>query len=177
MFIRQANADDTAIIHDIGCRSYRSNFTNIWTPTGLENHLQKGFNPEIIQSSLNRLDSELWLLISTTQSDPPIGFAMLKKDSPIPVQSPNPNKPSIEIQKLYFLPEASGQGKGKQLMDFALNFAKESGYPIIWLDVLKSNEGAIRFYEANGFEQVGQLAFKTDCREVGQWVMVKKLKN
>ncbi len=170
MHIWQAKPGDSTTIHEIGCRSYRHNFTDTWSAKGLEKHLQTGFTQTIIQESL-RFNKHSWFLISLSPDAPPVGFAALVLNSPIP----HCNDIGLELQKLYFLPEASGQGCGKYLMEFIAQYALENNYLKLWLDVLKSNTGAIRFYKANGFEQMGELPFKTDLLEVGQWVMVKPI--
>ena len=41
----------------------------------------------------------------------------------------------------------------------------------LWLDVLKSNSGARRFYESAGLRQVDEVPFSTDLEQIGMWVM------
>ena len=53
--------------------------------------------------------------------------------------------------------------------------AQAAGEPLVWLDVIKPNEAGVRFYERYGFARVGELPWATDLREVGKWVMVRRL--
>ena len=170
MFIRQASVDDTEAIHDIGCRSYRGNFLNVWSPQGLEDHLRESFSQTIIRESLQQR-KHLWFLLSVSPKDRPLGFAALVANSPIPHQE----EMGLELQKLYFLPEATGGGCGRYFMDYVIQYAQENNYLKVWLDVLKSNTRAISFYRTQGFEQSGELPFKTDLSDVGQYVMVRSI--
>ena len=56
-----------------------------------------------------------------------------------------------ELQKIYFLKSAAGLGYGKQLLQFISDRAVQRGERLLWLDVLKSNANAQRFYEAVAF--------------------------
>lgn len=171
MYICRATEVDVVIIHTIGCQSYRANFGDIWSNEGIEQHLRQGFSQRHIATSLADSEKNHWLLAGVDQSSNPVGFATLIENSKIP----NSNQVGLELQKLYFLSAASGRGFGRGLMNHILTYAQQQGYTTIWLDVLKSNHGGIRFYQAHGFEQKGELPFKTDQQNVGQWVMVKTL--
>lgn len=46
----------------------------------------------------------------------------------------------------------------------------------MWLDVLKTNSNARRFYEAYGFQEIGEIPFNTDLAEIGMVVMGLQLK-
>jgi ribosomal protein S18 acetylase RimI-like enzyme len=81
----------------------------------------------------------------------------------------------VELQKIYFLKSEAGRGYGNQLLNFICNRAIEHGERLLWLDVLKSNSNARRFYEGFGFQEIGEIPFKTDVAEIGMIVMVCEL--
>jgi len=56
-------------------------------------------------------------------------------------------------------------------LQFICDQAVQRGEHLLWLDVLKSNSNARRFYEAFGFRQIGEIPFDTDLAEVGMVVM------
>ncbi|MCM1505844.1 MAG: GNAT family N-acetyltransferase [Ruminococcus flavefaciens] len=56
-----------------------------------------------------------------------------------------------EIVSVYFLPEYTGKGLGKCLLDRAVEELEKMGYKSIILWVLEENFKARRFYEKNGF--------------------------
>ncbi|MBX7182941.1 MAG: GNAT family N-acetyltransferase [Bacteroidia bacterium] len=63
----------------------------------------------------------------------------------------------VLLSKLYLLSEARGKGMGQMAMDFSISEAKKRGYKRIDLIVNRQNEGAIGFYQRNGFSIVESL--------------------
>jgi len=48
------------------------------------------------------------------------------------------------------------QGLGRKLLEYALNYAKDRGISIAWLEVRRSNSRAISLYQKLKFHQVGE---------------------
>ncbi|MFF2450144.1 GNAT family N-acetyltransferase [Neobacillus sp. NPDC058068] len=67
-------------------------------------------------------------------------------------------KPLI-IHRLGVLPQFQGKGYGKQLLQFAENYAETNGYTSIRLDVFSLNPGALKMYERAGYQFVGMVRF------------------
>jgi ribosomal protein S18 acetylase RimI-like enzyme len=65
----------------------------------------------------------------------------------------------LVIHRLAVNPEYQKQGIGRQLMDFAENYASERGYTSIRLDAYSGNPRALNLYEYRGFKKVGQIFF------------------
>ena len=65
----------------------------------------------------------------------------------------------LVIHRLAVNPEWQKQGVGRQLMDFAENYAMKKGYTSIRLDAYSGNPGALNLYECRGYKKVGQLFF------------------
>lgn len=57
-----------------------------------------------------------------------------------------------ELQKMYFLPEARGQGIGAQMMETCLKKAKYLGYEKCYLETLPYMKDATKLYNKFGFE-------------------------
>jgi ribosomal protein S18 acetylase RimI-like enzyme len=60
-----------------------------------------------------------------------------------------------EVTTIYVLPQAFGQGIGRELMRAALTTMTEAGYVEATLWVLADNERAIAFYGAGGWQPDG----------------------
>ncbi len=58
----------------------------------------------------------------------------------------------VQVLDIMVTESARGEGAGRKLMNEVQRFAAERGITRITLDVLSSNEGAIAFYKALGFE-------------------------
>ncbi len=62
---------------------------------------------------------------------------------------------SIELKRIYVLKEYHSQKIGAKLMSFALDFAAEKNYELVWLGVWEHNEKAKSFYKKFGFVDTG----------------------
>lgn len=63
------------------------------------------------------------------------------------------------IHRLAVHPDFQHQGNAKKLMDFAENFAKQRNGVSVRLDTFSKNYRNQRFYEARGYEKLGDVYF------------------
>ncbi|MBB3324687.1 MULTISPECIES: GNAT family N-acetyltransferase [unclassified Atlantibacter] len=67
------------------------------------------------------------------------------------------SEPDIcELQKMYFLPEARGQGQAKKLALMAMGFAKQQGFTRCYLETTAFLKEAIALYEHLGFTHISE---------------------
>ena len=69
-------------------------------------------------------------------------------------------RPTVELSKVYVMPDQHGSGVAAALMDASLAAARETGAVSIWLGVHNENARANRFYEKSGFAIVGMKRFR-----------------
>lgn len=62
-----------------------------------------------------------------------------------------------EIISIYFLPEYTGKGYGRQLLDRAISELRKDGYRDVHLWVLEENLNARAFYSKLGFEETDSI--------------------
>lgn len=63
--------------------------------------------------------------------------------------------PSVcELRKMYFLKEARGRGVGERLLRRCLDFAREAGYQLCYLETLTGMDQAQKLYERLGFSRI-----------------------
>lgn len=67
--------------------------------------------------------------------------------------------PILVVHRFAVLPTYQKSGIGKQLMDFALNFAIKNKYKAIRLDAYSENERTQKFYLNRGYSKVGEIYF------------------
>ena len=168
--IREATKADLDALREVGCATYREHFSSIWSPAGMQDFLNQDFSPSALGQSLESCASHLWL-IASDDSGKVVGFSKVNWSTPAPLTG----EVGAELQKIYFLQSEAGRGYGKQLLSFICNQAIERGARLLWLDVLKTNSNARRFYEGFGFEEIGEIPFKTDLAEIGMVVMGRRL--
>ncbi|HEX7834703.1 MAG TPA: GNAT family N-acetyltransferase [Pseudolysinimonas sp.] len=69
-------------------------------------------------------------------------------------------RPTVELSKVYVMPEQHGTGVAAALMDATLAAARDVGAVSMWLGVNNENVRANRFYEKSGFALVGLKKFR-----------------
>lgn len=69
-------------------------------------------------------------------------------------------RPTVELSKVYVMPERHGSGVAVALMDASMAAARETGAVSMWLGVNDENVRANRFYEKSGFAIVGMKKFR-----------------
>jgi len=84
-------------------------------------------------------------------------------------------RPTVELSKVYVMPEQHGTGVAAALMEASLAAARDSGAVSIWLGVNNENVRANRFYEKSGFEVVGMKKFRLGEVDEEDFVMVRDL--
>ena len=167
--LRDATAADRGLLEELGATTYRSHFTAIWSPQRLEAYIATEYGPAALERSL-RDSGSAWLIAELDAA--PIGFAKLNWDRPLPTA---PDRLGAELQKIYLRAEVTGKGWGGALLQAVIERAQRRRDRLIWLDVLKSNNGARAFYARHGFVVVGEIPFATDLREIGMTVMAREL--
>ncbi|MFA7943209.1 N-acetyltransferase family protein [Pseudomonas brenneri] len=164
--IREATIEDIPLLRNLGMATYREHFSDIWSAAGMQDFLNKDFSIRELQQSIESPACHCWLMAFDADNQG-VGFAKINWSKPMPL----PGQVGAELQKIYFLKTQAGRGYGKQLLQFIFQSAKNRQQGSIWLEVLKSNASAQRFYESCGFEVRGEIPFSTDKADIGMVVM------
>jgi ribosomal protein S18 acetylase RimI-like enzyme len=107
-----------------------------------------------------------------------IGYCMLIRGSPdddVDVQRAVSVRPSVELSKMYVLPDSHGAGVSAALMEAALNRAAAMPARSVWLGVNQQNQRAQRFYAKHGFTINGTRTFHLGTGIENDYVMVRLL--
>jgi len=95
-----------------------------------------------------------------------VGYSMLVAGDPLDAAPTDPDvaavitlRPTVELSKVYLLAEAHGTGASAALMRRSIELAAGRGAASVWLGVNQLNARANRFYEKNGFANVGVKHF------------------
>lgn len=155
IIIRQAVVEDAEMLRDLA-------YTTFWdafhehpknAPHDLADYMQKAFSSEQVTTELS--DPNNIFLIAEIESQT-AGYAKLIKGSTEHgITAENP----VELSRLYSHQKYLGKGVGQTLMDACFERARTEGSDVIWLGVWEYNPRAQRFYEKNGFREVGSHTF------------------
>jgi ribosomal protein S18 acetylase RimI-like enzyme len=91
-----------------------------------------------------------------------VGYTMLVTGEPHDpdVAAAVSARPTVELSKVYVLPEHHGSGIAAALVEASVDAAAATGAASVWLGVNNENARANRFYEKSGFAIVGEKRFR-----------------
>ncbi len=168
--IRYAIPGDEDEIVELGTSTYVAHFGELWSPAGLAAFLAGQFSIDQIRRELADGDAIRYVLAE--REGELVGFAKLLRDRPVTGLE---GERGLLLQKLYLRPKVTRQGIGSVLLDAVFGIGEAIGEARVWLDVLRSNTGAIRLYERHGFVRRIEIPWATDLRDIGMWVMTRLL--
>ncbi|MDG4665127.1 GNAT family N-acetyltransferase [Mycobacterium sp. 236(2023)] len=82
-------------------------------------------------------------------------------------------RPTVELSKMYVLPDSHGSAVSAALMAAALDHARTLGAASVWLGVNQRNVRAQRFYAKHGFTVAGTKTFRLGGHWEQDYVMVR----
>ena len=106
-----------------------------------------------------------------------VGYAMLIRGLPddADVQRAVTVLPTVELSKLYVLPESHGGVVSAALMTAGLDYAEAHGAKSMWLGVNQENQRAQRFYAKQGFTVTGTKSFQLGANVEHDFVLLRDL--
>lgn len=174
---RMANLDDVNSIATIGHHSYLHHSKDMWhSADELQDYVQEEYHQDKIRSSFAQpLDQ--WWMIANPQ---PIGFIKLRYDQEIritlnPSLNLQPLTRGVFLNKIYLLPQHTGQGLGKRFLQFIEKQLQQQQEQCFWLEVLQDNHPAKKFYLQQGMHVIGDGHFQHARQQHHMHIMYKKL--
>ncbi|WP_289037533.1 GNAT family N-acetyltransferase [uncultured Zobellia sp.] len=76
-----------------------------------------------------------------------------------PIEWLTPSAKNVYIHRVSVHPDFQGKGYAQKLMAFAENYARENSFASVRLDTFSQNKRNHRFYEARGFQRLGDIFF------------------
>lgn len=113
----------------------------------------------------------IWLAV-TQPGDAPVGYSMLTPPD-LPLQDLQPA--DVELKRIYLFSRFQGTGVGQQLLDVAIERARAMRAPRLLLGVHAGNARALRFYQRNGFREVGVRTFTVGTLVCDDFVLARDL--
>lgn len=166
--IKRLGVEDAALLSVVATRAYNDHYLQLWYDGGRW-YLETYFTVARFEEELR--DANAWFFLIFYKEEP-VGFLKLNIDNP----SPDGNKNALELERIYLTKAAGGKGIGTQLLYFTFNLAKRQEKEMVWLKVMDSSTGPIRFYEKMGFQICGtyRLSFPEMKQELrGMYIMQK----
>jgi len=172
--VRPAGTADVSAVAAVAAATFELACPPSMTRDRVEAFVDEVLSPERFADYV--ADPSRQVLLAETEGTV-LGYAMLVRGEPSDddVRATIRLRPTVELSKIYVLPQAHGTGAAALLMGRALEWARESGAAGVWLGVNQQNERAQRFYGKSGFERVGTKRFLVGGVHEDDYVMERAL--
>lgn len=147
--IRPADVGDAAALAAVSIEVWVSTYIKNGMTAAFADYVLAEFTIERLADAINAPDVRFWVSCNGDGID---GYIKVSQGQRAPVSGCG----EVEISTLYVQPRHQGRGIGAALVRTALADVDVG----IWLKVNSENRGAIKFYNALGFERVGVTDFK-----------------
>lgn len=147
--IKPCTKEDIDDMLNVLRQSYLEHYTYLWYDNGA-GYMQASFNTGKLNDELSNPNSAFFLLHDGQKF---VGLIKLNINSPI---AGFDTDTALELERIYFIKEASGQGLGKEAINFVSNFARQRQKTIIWLKAMDSSD-AVEFYKRRGFQIISEI--------------------
>jgi len=173
--IQPLSAADAPRLAAVALQAYRDHYLHLWHDHGAW-YTQTCFTVERLTAELRDPICRFFLIYS---GPAPVGFLKLNVEPPARSRLPSayvPPADALELERIYFVREATGQGLGSAVMRFVDDYARQHNHPFVWLKAMDSSTSALAFYRKHGFETVAthRLAFSQMKAEYRGMVILAK---
>lgn len=152
--ISRISINEVDILRTISVDTFTETFANQNDEQNMQKYVSENLSIEHLTKELNTKGSSFYFL--NLNSDI-IGYLKINTGK---AQTELKNDISLEIERIYIKQEFHGKNIGKQLLDKAIEIAKEHHYQYIWLAVWELNLKAIAFYKKHNFVEFDKHIFK-----------------
>lgn len=166
---RQASAEDADAVSAFARRVFQETFGPSNDPRDMAMYSAKAFTPAVQAAELS---DPARICIVGEAGTAIVCYALLRTNA---MHEAVGVPKAVEIERFYVDSRLHGQGVAQSMMNEVMRIAKAADAPAVWLGVWSENPRAIRFYEKQGFADVGSHTFVLGTDEQVDRVMVRRL--
>lgn len=167
--LRPLTRDDAPTLARFARRVFEETFAADNDPTDLATYLNRAFG-EVIQRA--ELDESNVSALVIEQGGEWAGYTLVRHG--VPHRLTTGSNP-LYLQRFYVDRRWHGHGVAPLLMDAVMRLAQEGQHDVVWLSTWERNTRALRFYEKQGFEDVGGETFLLGTDLQDDRVLAKRL--
>ncbi|MEY4969309.1 MAG: hypothetical protein RLZZ261_1080 [Bacteroidota bacterium] len=167
--LREATLVDALRLQELSRTTFVETFAASNSPEDLQAYLDDQLSLEQISTELKCPESKFALIASGSSL---WAYAKINWGS---AQSEARGPQAVELERLYVLGSAKGQGLGGQLMEWATDQARSMNAQELWLGVWEHNLAARSFYARYHFSEVGHHVFRLGSDDQTDLILSKPL--
>ena len=172
--VRQAVTDDAALLHELAAATFALACPPGTLQSAIDDFIAKNLSFENFAAYLADPVRELFI---ASVDGVPAGYTMIVHAEPTDedVLAVVTARPTSELSKVYVLAGHHGSGLASELVRVTVEAARAKGAASVWLGVNNENAKANRFYEKQGFVNVGTKHFLVGDRWEDDFVRTLEL--
>ena len=168
--IKPAKLNDTEVLALLGRLTWaESHGQYIDDKNDIPKYLNEKFSISITKQNLKNTDIHYYICYV---DELPVGYVKLVANAE---QEHVVSENVIQLERIFIFKDFIPLKIGQQLMNYVEEQAKSLGFDTMWLSVYIKNHRAIRFYEKNDYENVGELNFTVSGKGYENIVFSKML--
>lgn len=139
MRVRKATLEDVELINILAEEIFNATYQDILSPEQLEYMFDMMYSPKNIETQMQELGHQYFIAY---HEENPVGYLSVEQQG----------EQLFHLQKIYILPKCHGKGMGKELIEYAFNYAKsvcKYDSCTVELNVNRNNK-ALQFYYKMG---------------------------
>lgn len=170
IMIKVVNKLDSKVLQAISRATFIETFGKDNTEEDLTEYLDRAYNQKQLIDEIQEKNSWFYFIYADYKV---AGYVKLNIED---AQTEETMDNALEIERIYVLQHYQGLKLGKQLMDFAIQRAKELNKDGVWLGVWEHNGKALQFYQHYEFQKISEHVFQLGQDEQTDFILYKNLK-
>lgn len=172
--VRTADAADAAELADVAAATFPLACPPTAQPADIAAAIEANLSAQRFAGYLAGTDR---MVLVATDDGPIIGYCMMIRGigDDADVAAAVPDRPAVELSKMYVLPSYHRTGTATMLMEHGIDWAAQDGAAAVWLGVNRNNERAQRFYRKHGFQVGGTRTFRLGSSDEDDFVMIRRV--
>lgn len=150
---KKCRLEDIEILKEISIKTFVDTYGEDNTEKDMSLYIQNTLTHKALTEQVTNPDSLFYLMFDNENL---VGYLKLNKEKE---QSKIYDEDSVEIERIYVLDEFQHRGFGQQMLNKAIEIAKQLDKGSLWLAVWEENNGAISFYHKNHFKREETITF------------------
>jgi ribosomal protein S18 acetylase RimI-like enzyme len=167
--VQKVQVEDVEALRKISIETFGDTFGAENNADDLEQYYQNAYNLKQLTSEIKNPNS---LFFFAKQDDQLAGYLKVNINE---AQSEKMESGTLEVERIYVRKEFKRLGIGSEMMQQAIEVAKENHKNKVWLGVWERNEAAKKFYQTKGFKQIGAHVFRLGDDLQRDLIMLKEL--
>jgi len=143
--IEKISAFNIDELQKISRDTFFESFAASTSEENMQHYLENNFSKEQLIKEIENNYSEFYFAILENEV---IGYLKINYSA---AQTELKDDQALEVERIYVRNQFHGKGVGQQLLDYAIQIAKQKNMQSVWLGVWENNHRAISFYKKNGF--------------------------